>query len=218
MVGRFCPCRSWRRQGGDRREKNGTKASKRAGDKSVLFCFGSHVKAPGSVVCAVAPMHITDLLYVTQWCIRAAMGRGGFRLDCFWESTDIGPPEGRPGSGFVFFTILPTTGLVRHRTYAGGTHQSSITWPTLPDTVLPHPFPFRQPHLLYRPLPRGWYGLGGGAAAACGGVQLREGQPPPDSGLWNPGPRTCRYLWKSTSEKSYVSRPKCPAGPGGGKF
>ena len=103
MVGRFCPCRSWRRQGGDRREKNGTKASKRAGDKSALFCFGSHVKAPGSVVCAVAPMHITDLLYVTQWCIRAAMGRGGFRLDCFWESTDIGPPEGRPGSGFVFF-------------------------------------------------------------------------------------------------------------------
>ena len=73
MVGRFCPCRSWRRQGGDRREKNGTKASKRAGDKSALFCFGSHVKAPGSVVCAVAPMHITDLLYVTQWCIRAAM-------------------------------------------------------------------------------------------------------------------------------------------------
>ena len=70
--------------------------------------------------------------------------------------------------------ILPTTGLVRHRTYAGGTHQSSITWPTLPDTVLL--FPFRQPHLPYRPLPRGWYGLGGGAAAGCpGGVQLREG-------------------------------------------
>ena len=110
MVGRFCPCRSWRRQGGDRREKNGTKASKRAGDKSALFCLGSYVKAPGSVLCAVAPMHITDLLYVTQWCIRAAMGRGGFRLDCFWESTDIGPPEGRPGSGFVFF--LPKCGPI----------------------------------------------------------------------------------------------------------
>ncbi len=102
--------------------------------------------------------------------------------------------------------IAQTTGPVRLRTHAGGTHQSSTTWPTLPDTVLPHPFPFRRPHLLYRPLSRGWCGFGGGAAAGCrGGVQLREGQPPPDSGFWNPGPRTCRYIWISTSEKSYFS-------------
>ena len=108
--------------------------------------------------------------------------------------------------------ILQTTGLVRHRTYAGGTHQSSITWPTLPDTVLL--FPFRQPHLPYRPLPRGWYGLGGGAAAGCpGGVQLREG-------LWTGEPRTqdmSLFMGVNVGE-ILLSRPKCPAGSGGGKF
>ena len=154
MVGRFCPCRSWRRQGGDRREKNGTKASKRAGDKSALFCFGSHVKAPGSVLCAVAPMHITDLLYVTQWCIRAAMGRGGFRPDCFWESTDIGPPEGRPGSGFVFSLpkcgpISGPAGPLRSTEYTG--YLNAV----LPECVWPE---FRAGKQRHRPSqgPAGW--------------------------------------------------------------
>ena len=86
------------------------------------------------------------------------------------------------------YVRLQTTGFVRHRTYAGGTHQSSITWPTLPDTVLL--FPFRQPHLPYRPLPRGWYGLGGGAAAvapvASSSVKASPHQTL-DSGTQDPG-------------------------------